>query len=81
MPRFVRNTESLDVAEENYRRFRSLVPDVITDFDQRRDAAIEAARIYERELKRGSRDAAEQAAKDWLMELQEQVGAQPDMGR
>ena len=81
MPRFVRNIDSLGVSEENYRYFRGLVPAIITDFDQKRAAAIEAAKIFERELKRGSRDAAEQKAKDWLAELQELVGEQSGMGR
>ncbi|HRD74663.1 MAG TPA: hypothetical protein PK264_01805 [Hyphomicrobiaceae bacterium] len=81
MPRFQRNTDDLGVTEEHYRMFRSLVPDIIGDMDQKRAAAIEAAKIYERALKRGSRAAAEQAARDWLAELQEQVGAQHGMGR
>lgn len=81
MPRFQRATDDLGVASEHYAMFLRLVPAVIEDYDQRRAAAIEAARIYERGLKLKSKAAAEQDAKDWLARVQEDVAAQFDMGR
>lgn len=81
MPRFTRSHEELGVERAHYRMFLPLVPAVIDDYDQRRAAAIEAARIYERALKQKSKAAAEQDARDWLARVQEEVAAQPGMGR